>query len=257
MTSIATNNFWCLVPAAGSGQRMGAQLPKQYLALAGQPLIYTTLSRLHQAWPEAKLLVALHPEDQLWPQIEQQLRKAYPQLQLQTCTGGTTRAESVLNGLKYLAPLAQAQDWVAVHDVARPCITAQDLHQLYTNLAAHPVGGLLAMPVTDTIKLALTSSSALADPQVASTVNRENLWQALTPQMFRFQLLFTALQQALQQGLAITDEASALEAAGYHPVLVSGRRDNLKVTHPEDLSLATWFLQQQIQAINSSSTQGH
>lgn len=231
-----TNHLWCLLPAAGIGQRMGAGYPKQYLPLQGKTLLEVTLTRLHQSFPEATLVLPLHPQDRWWPTIRQRLQQQLPTLQLITVTGGAERADSVLQGLLALQDRAAEQDWVLVHDVARPCVRDSDLQQLWHQLQQHPVGGLLAAPVADTMKRGNAAS------EVITTVERQHLWHALTPQMFRYGLLKTALSHALAQNLPITDEASALEAAGYQPRLVEGRRDNLKVTRPEDLPLAEYLL---------------
>lgn len=243
-TSDPTNNapLWCLLPAAGIGQRMGSELPKQYLPLAGQTLLEVTLSRLYLAFPEAILVLPLHAEDLWWPAAELRFLKRYPNAKLLTCLGGKERADSVLNGLNALAAFAKPNDWVLVHDVARPCVTQQDLHQLYACLKDHPVGGLLAAPVADTMKRGKRGSEA---NEVSATVDRNQLWHALTPQMFRFNKLHSALSEGLAQGLNLTDESSALEAAGFKPLLIAGRRDNIKITHPEDLPFAELLLTHQ------------
>ena len=251
MNSLANNNLWCLLPAAGIGQRMGSELPKQYLPLAGQTLLEVTLSRLHLAFPNAILVLPLHPKDLWWSAVELRFLKHYPNAKLLTCLGGKERADSVLNGLNALAAFAQPDDWVLVHDVARPCVTQQDLHQLYKALQDHPVGGLLAAPVADTMKRGKRGKPSKigkhgsAANEVSATIDRNQLWHALTPQMFRYQKLHAALKQGLAEGLSLTDESSALEAAGYNPLLVTGRRDNIKITHPEDLPFAELLLAHQ------------
>lgn len=227
-------NYWWVVPAAGIGQRMQADRPKQYLELAGQSVLTTTLLRLHQAWPQARLVVAVQPDDPWWPACRAELKQAAPELVLMTAQGGAERADSVLAALDYLQPHAAAEDWVLVHDAARPCVQACDVVRLIQE--AQPDGGLLACPVADTLK------QADSEQKVATTVDRRALWQALTPQMFRYQALRSALQQALAAGVPLTDEASALEWAGIQPKLVLGRRDNIKITHPEDLALAEFLL---------------
>ncbi|SFX21862.1 2-C-methyl-D-erythritol 4-phosphate cytidylyltransferase [Marinospirillum alkaliphilum] len=238
---MTTAALWCVLPAAGIGQRMAADRPKQYLPLQGRTLLEVTLQRLHQAFPASPLYIPLHPQDHWWPAAAERLQQHCPNLQLVPVPGGQERADSVLSALQALEGLAAADDWVLVHDVARPCVTPTDLHNLWSQLHHHPVGGLLAAPVADTMK------RSDAQNQVLGTVDRQQLWHALTPQIFRYGLLKAALQQALQQGLTITDEASALEAAGYQPLLVTGRRDNIKITHPEDLPLAELLLQSQQQ----------
>ncbi|TVP61531.1 MAG: 2-C-methyl-D-erythritol 4-phosphate cytidylyltransferase [Halomonadaceae bacterium] len=227
-----------IIPAAGIGQRMQHHRPKQYLPLAGSTVLECTLQRLRQALPDTLLHVMLHPEDRGWANTD-----CAEDPTIVPVTGGASRAESVRLGLAALAPLAGADDWVLVHDVARPCVTVADIHRLLVMLAEHPVGGLLATPVTDTLK-------QVGDGHlVTATVDRSRLWRALTPQMFRYGLLSQALEQGAQLGWQVTDEASALEQAGHHPLVVPGRGDNLKVTLPEDLALAHWLLSRQ----NSSS----
>src|SRR5690554_3568499 len=241
----------CLLPAAGIGQRMGSNLPKQYLPLAGQTLLEITLSRLHLAFPQAALILPLHPEDSWWPAAELRFCKRYPKATLITCSGGKERADSVLNGLNALEALAKADDWVLVHVIARACVTQQDLKLLYSTLQDHPLGGLLAAPVADTMKRGKRGKPnkigkhGSATIEVSATIDRNQLWHALTPQMFRYQKLHAALKQGLAEGLSLTDESSALEAAGYNPLLVTGRRDNIKITHPEDLPFAELLLAHQ------------
>lgn len=231
---------WVVVPAAGVGRRMGSAVPKQYLPLMEQCVLSVTLSRLHEAWPSAQLLICLSmqdayfnenmvPEGAVWQRID----------------GGAERADSVWQGLLALEGRAQAQDWVAVHDVARPCVSVSELRTLAATLYNDPVGGLLAFPASDTMKRALPGQVC-----VQHTESRIDLWHALTPQVFRYGVLCQAMSDAYQRARAqaggiadiITDEASAVEALGLHPRLIAGRRDNLKITHPEDLTLAKQIL---------------
>ncbi len=151
--------------------------------------------------------------------------------------GGAERCHSVLNGLQALRQQAQPNDWVLVHDAARPCVRQADIEKLMTQLAEHPVGGLLAVPVRDTMKRADTGR------EIVETVNRDGLWHALTPQMFRLETLFNALQNVSNRGELVTDEAQAIEKTGQRPVLIEGHADNIKITHPQDLSLAEMYLQ--------------
>ena len=146
----------------------------------------------------------------------------------------------MLKALDYLAPLSEKEDWVLVHDAARPCVRTADVLQLKTILAEDPIGGILAAPVRDTMKRA-------TEGRIQTTVERAHLWHALTPQMFRFNLLYQALKAAISKQLPVTDESSALELAGYHPRIIEGQQDNIKITHPGDLQLAELYLQQQTQ----------
>ncbi|HMV40236.1 MAG: 2-C-methyl-D-erythritol 4-phosphate cytidylyltransferase [Proteobacteria bacterium] len=222
---------FAIVPAAGVGRRMGAAIPKQYLPLAGRCVLEHTLERLLAEPRIERIVVALGPEDGWWPGL-----KLSDPARIRRVNGGTERADSVLNGLRALEGLAGTDDWALVHDAARPCLAAEDLARLFTALADDPLGGLLAVPVRDTMK------RAAADGCVEHTVERERLWHALTPQMFRYGRLRDALEAAAAAGAVITDEASAIERAGLRPRLVEGRADNLKITRPEDLALAAFFL---------------
>ena len=230
---MSSARYWALIPAAGIGKRMGSAIPKQYLPLAGRPVIAHALTTLLDHPRVAGAVVAIGAEDAWWPTVAAGLTAATP---LWVVTGGAERCHSVLNGLETLRERADSTDWVLVHDAARPCLTAKDVDRLLAELADDPVGGLLAVPVRDTLK------QADATGRVAATVDRSQLWHALTPQMFRLGMLHEALRAALARGLLVTDEAAALEAAGLTPRLVEGRADNLKITRPEDLALAEFYL---------------
>lgn len=225
MTSAVLPAFWVVIPAAGVGSRMRADRPKQYLQLAGRCILEHTLDCFLDH-PQLKgLVLCLSVDDPYWPALP-----GASDPRIQRADGGNERADSVLNGLLRLLELgAQEDDWVLVHDAARPNLSRHDLDQLLLELADDPVGGLLAVPARDTLK------RAGADGRVAQTVDRSLIWQAYTPQMFHFAALHRALADALVAGVAITDEASALEWAGQAPRLVEGRADNLKITRPEDL----------------------
>ena len=226
--------YWAVVPAAGVGKRMQAERPKQYLEIDGRPLIEFAISRL-MADPHIEgVVVAISAEDTYWPRLEIALPKP-----LWIAEGGVERCHSVLNALQELAARAHDDDWVLVHDAARPCVRAEDIVRLIEQLADDPVGGLLAIPVRDTMK------RATPERRVVTTEEREGLWHALTPQMFRFGKLRHALEQALEEESLVTDEASAMELAEFEPLLVEGHADNIKVTRPEDLALATFYLHQQ------------
>lgn len=217
--------FWVVIPAAGIGSRMQADRPKQYLPLAGRSLIEHTLDCFLNHPSLQGLVVCLAEKDPYWAGLS-----CARDARISTAPGGRERADSVLNGLDaLLGQGAKPGDWVLVHDAARPNLAASDLHRLLETLADDPVGGLLAVPVRDTLK------QAGADRRVTATPDRSMFWQAYTPQMFRLETLHKALSGALAAGVAITDEASAMEWAGHAPLLVEGRADNIKVTRPEDL----------------------
>jgi len=221
--------FYALVPAAGFGARMGHDIPKQYLPLAGQPMIFHAINTLCSCSEIATVFVVLSPDDSLfhefdWTPFGDKLQTLY--------CGGHTRADTVLNGL--LASEIEPDDWVLVHDAARPCLTQAHLDKLIAELRDDAVGGILAVPVADTLK------RADAQGRIAHTEERGGLWQAQTPQMFRVGLL----AQALQHCSAVTDEASAIEALGLHPRLVAGDSGNFKVTYPQDLRLAELLLKE-------------
>jgi 2-C-methyl-D-erythritol 4-phosphate cytidylyltransferase len=221
--------YFAIVPAAGSGSRFGAERPKQYLTLLGRPLIFHTLAALCACPDIERVWVVLSPDDEYWRRYD--WTDLGPKLDTVLC-GGATRAESVANGLAAAALAAADDDWVLVHDAARPCLTSAMLGALVEELADDPVGGILAVPVADTLK------RADSEQRVAATEPRDGLWQAQTPQMFRYGLL----QDALARCREVTDEAGAVEALGLKPRLVRGEATNLKVTFPADLAMAEWIL---------------
>lgn len=218
-------HFWAVIPAAGVGARMRADRPKQYLPLAGRTLLEHTLDCFLDHPGLRGLVLALGRDDPYWPTLA-----CADDPRIQRADGGAERADSVLNALVKLEALgAASDDWVLVHDAARPNLARSDLDRLLGELADDPVGGLLAVPSRDTVKLVGT------DGKVARTLDRQLIWLAFTPQMFRLGALRQALQRGLASGAAITDEASAMELSGVAPRLIEGRADNLKVTRPEDL----------------------
>lgn len=224
--------YFAIVPAAGVGKRMQADRPKQYLPLCQHTVIEQTLTRLLQANVFSTIAVAISTEDPYWPTLP---IAQYPQIL--TAPGGKERADSVLSALKALQNQVDNCDWVLVHDAARPCITASDLHKLIATLKDDPTGGILAVPSHDTLK-------QVEGDNIQTTLDRRSVWRALTPQMFRYGVLKQALEQT-QGNPAITDEASALELTGLSVKIVEGRADNLKITQPDDLLLAQFYLEQQ------------
>lgn len=220
-----TPTFWAVIPAAGIGARMAADRPKQYLKLGGQTLLEHSLDGFLDHPTLNGVVVSVADDDPFWPTLP---CASHPRIR--RARGGRERADSVLNALLLLhAQGAEDDDWVLVHDAARPNLARSDLDKLLCELADDPVGGLLAVPARDTLK------RASVDGRVSTTVDRSTIWQAYTPQMFRLGLLHRALAECLVAEVAVTDESSAIEWAGYAPRLIEGRSDNIKVTRPEDL----------------------
>jgi 2-C-methyl-D-erythritol 4-phosphate cytidylyltransferase len=232
-----SSGCWVVVPAAGSGSRMQAALPKQYLHLNGETVLTRTLQKLLMLKPLSGIVVSVSADDTQFVQLP---LATHPLIS--SVIGGRERAHSVLNGLVHLLAVgAHKDDWVLVHDAARPCVTLASIHRLVnycqglsdTQMMA---GAILAAPVADTLKM------ANANLAITHTVPRESLWQAHTPQCFRLGHLHDALAQTLAAHVAITDEASAVEYCGGHVQLIADTRDNIKITSPEDLALAEFIL---------------
>lgn len=242
--SKSAKNYWAIVPAAGVGKRMGGNTPKQYLQVAGKLVIEHTLQRLLDHPKITGLIIALGDHDEYWSDVSINTHNKF-MLQVK---GGDERCHSVLNALQALEQLqagtnelnVTGSDWVLVHDAARPCIRAADIDLLIEQVEQHGQGGLLALPVRDTMKRQQADK-----PQVAETVDRTGLWHALTPQMFTLSALSNALSEAVNLGAVITDESSAMERIGISPVLVEGHEDNIKITRQPDLKLAEMYLQNQ------------
>jgi 2-C-methyl-D-erythritol 4-phosphate cytidylyltransferase len=219
-----------LIPAAGSGSRMAQERPKQYLSIAGRPMIEHAVRALLAASSIDTVFVVLTPGD---PYFKQYDWSAYGEKIAPLYCGGATRRDSVLNGLVAASSLLEPEDWVLVHDAARPCLGRTELERLIAEVSGDEIGGLLAVPVADTLKRADAAQRILA------TEPREGLWQAQTPQMFRHGVLIKALQQSGQ----VTDEAAAIEMLGLRPKLVEGAGSNMKVTYPADIAMAALMLE--------------
>ncbi len=224
--------YWAVVPAAGVGKRMNADRPKQYLPLLDKTVIEHTLMRLLKADVFSAVAVSISEEDPYWPELDIASNE-----KVITAAGGKERADSVLSALKAIRTLASDDDWVLVHDAARPCITTIDIIHLINSLKTDDVGGILALSSHDTLK-------NVQGDFIVETLDRRHIWRALTPQMFRYGLLKSALEAA-EGNPAITDEASALELKGLQPKIVEGRPDNIKITRPEDLALAQFYMEHQ------------
>ena len=223
---------FAIVPAAGQGTRIGDPVPKQYISLAGKPMVFHGLAALAKVARIERIFVVLAPGDRHWAKHDWSALGAKVE---PLFAGGAHRAQSVRNALDALGDRIGADDWVLVHDAARPCIRAELVEQFLDELDDDPVGGLLAMPVADTLK------SAAEGQRVAATIPRLNLWRAQTPQMFRY----AVLRRGLAERGDATDESQAVEAAGRAPRLVEGENGNLKVTFAEDIALAEMILARQ------------
>ncbi|MFA3759733.1 2-C-methyl-D-erythritol 4-phosphate cytidylyltransferase [Yersinia sp. 2466 StPb PI] len=233
--AVSLPDIIAVLPAAGIGSRMQADCPKQYLTVAGKTIIEHAIFSLLRHPRVQRIIVAIHPQDTQFSTLP---IAQDPRITL--VHGGEQRADSVMAGLQ----CAGQTEWVLVHDAARPCLHLDDLERLLSIIDHSHVGGILAAPVRDTMKRSEAVVQIGDHPAIAHTVDRQALWHALTPQLFPLELLKTCLARALREGAVVTDEASALEHCGYHPILVSGRSDNIKVTRPEDLALAEFYLTQ-------------
>lgn len=223
---------WAFVPAGGVGSRMRADTPKQYLPLGGVPVLRHAVIRLAMHPAVAGVVVGIAADDRWFGELGD--------LPIHAVTrAGPTRAATVLAGLDAIVEFADRNDRVLVHDAARPLVRVTDIDRLVAAGAAGEDGALLAMPVTDTVK------EAREDGRVEMTRKRDRLWRAATPQLFPVTTLHGALGDALAAGETITDEAAAMERAGYRPILVECAQDNIKITTPEDLRLAEWLLSRQ------------
>mgnify|MGYP003950255325 FL=1 len=223
--------LWAVVPAAGQGRRVGGAVPKQYLEIAGMPVLVHSLNRLAAVQQIDAIFVGISETDRHWHKLPLPAG-----MQVACYTGGQSRAETVWLGLQALQKCASADDWVLVHDAARPCVQVKDIDALISAVVPSLEGGLLAVPVTDTIKVANQDSTA------KQTMERRMLWRAQTPQLFRFSVLYTALQAVVHDLESISDESAAVEKLGLKPLIVQSDERNIKITNSKDLQLAEFFL---------------
>lgn len=235
------SKVWAVMPSAGSGQRMAQSIPKQYLELQGRPIIELTLATLLSEKRIQQVTVCIAENDEFWAKLDCAVNR-----KVTTTVGGATRAQSVLNGLLALSKKAKNNDWVLVHDAARPCLSTHLLSSMIDQLFDDKVGGILALPSNDTVKLACDTSdeSNQADLRIEKTLNRNQVWYAQTPQMFRYGVLKDALAKAIDSGADVTDEASAVEMSGQKPRLIRGESRNIKITRNEDLEMADLLMTQ-------------
>jgi len=217
---------------------MGSTIPKQYLTIDGTPLLLHALRRLSAVREIQKIIVVIHPEDSRWAELEKSIKEEFGN-RIITVMGGGERYQSVLNGLTALTEFAGKDDWVLVHDAVRPCVRTSDIENLIQKVSLHSIGGLLGSPVDNTLK------RVDKELTVIETVDRESYWNALTPQMFRFALLKESIQTVVVSGKQVTDEAGAMEVAGFKPIMIAGHKDNIKITVEADLVLASQILKNQ------------
>lgn len=223
MTMTSNTNHYCVViPASGTGSRFGGVTPKQYTQVAGKTILEHTLDCFLQCDFVKSIVVTLHPQDQHWSTLQLTDKR------IVTVTGGNTRAQSVLNALTLLSQSEHAQQWVMVHDACRPYLSVELIKRLVDAVQEDRVGGLLAIPATDTLK-------RVEGNRIVATIPRDQVWHAQTPQLFRLACLQDALSQALAQGQVVTDEASAIESAGLSPLVVEGDVSNIKITYAADI----------------------
>jgi len=225
--------YWSVIPAAGFGVRMNSNMPKQYLTINGKSILEYSLETFCQNSVINGVIVAIAEDDSHWDKLE---IASHPKIT--KVIGGKERCDSVLNSLRLLTTLAAPEDWVMVHDAVRPCLRKEDIEKLINKVGDHPVGGLLALPVLDTMKRTNENN------EIKETVERECLWHALTPQMFHLADLQMALDSCIKNKQIVTDEAQAMELSGYTPILVEGHSDNIKVTQQSDLKLIKLYLSQ-------------
>ena len=230
--------IWAVLPAAGIGRRMGSVIPKQYLTIDGAPLILHALRRLSAVSEIQKIIVVIHSEDNQWARLQESIVEEVEN-RIITVIGGDERYQSVLNGLTAITEFADKDDWVLVHDAVRPCVRTSDIESLISKVSLHSVGGLLGSSVDNTLKKVGVNLT------VIETVDRESYWNALTPQMFRLAQLKASLEAVVASGEQVTDEAAAMEVAGFKPIMIPGSKDNIKITVESDLLLASQILENQ------------
>ena len=236
-----TEKVWVVIPAAGIGKRMQSDIPKQYLTINDKTILEHTLNCFTSHPDVAGIIVILSSDDYYWKKIK--LSAEASKKPLYTVEGGKERSDSVMQGLDYLAMVERLDEksWVMVHDAARPCLLKKDIDRLLSIRSDSCVGGILASPVRDTMKRAVVGENA-GKNIISQTESRENLWHALTPQLFRLGEVKEALETCLEKGIVITDEASALEVMDKQVELVEGSSNNIKITQAADLELATLLL---------------
>ena len=230
------NRLWVVIPAAGIGKRMGVDIPKQYITVCDKAIIEHTVEKFTSRNDLQGILVILSNSDQHWSTLELSKNN-----KITTVTGGEERYKSVYNALCSLKNKAGDDDWILVHDAVRPCITTSEIDQFIADLDhLNGIGGILALPCFETMKKANTNH------EIEETIDRKFIWHAQTPQMFRYKKLFLAIEKIMNENIFITDEAMAMELAGYKPMLIQGTHSNIKITDQNDLKYLESFLRQEI-----------
>ncbi len=223
--------YWVVIPAAGVGKRMGIDKPKQYISVNNKTILEHTINCFIDREEIEAVVVAISKADEYWPDLAISKHE-----KIITAPGGVERYQSVFNGMDTLKNKANNDDWILVHDAARPCLNQSAIDRLMIELRTHDAGGILAMPCRDTMKRANEAG------EIIDTVERESLWHAQTPQMFKFGKLYSAIEKILNEDIVVTDEAMAMEISGYKPLLVQGHQENIKVTHKDDIKYLELYL---------------
>jgi 2-C-methyl-D-erythritol 4-phosphate cytidylyltransferase len=228
-----SNKYWVVMPAAGIGERMGSDIPKQYVSVCGKTIIEHTIDCFIDRNDIESIFVSISKSDRYWSTLP--ISKSE---KIVTVIGGDERYESVYNGLCNLKDKAADNDWVLVHDAVRPCLTQSIIDRFITDLNCHDVGGILALPCFETMK------KANKENEIEETIDRKFIWRAQTPQMFKYKKLLSAIERTINKNIVVTDEAMAMELSNYKPMLIQGDRDNIKITHKTDLKHLELFLGQ-------------
>ena len=227
-----SNKNWEVIPAAGIGKRMGSDIPKQYVSVRGKTVIEHTIDNFISRKEIQNICISISESDNYWSTLPISKNK-----KIITTVGGNERYESVYNGLRALQDKANDDDWVLVHDAVRPCLKKSIIDRLITDISSHDVGGILALPCFETMKRVNNSN------EVEETINRETIWRAQTPQVFKYQKLLLAIEKVINENIFITDEAMAMELSNHKPIVILGDENNIKITHKTDLKYLELFLE--------------
>jgi len=228
-----SNKYWVVIPAAGIGKRMGDDIPKQYISVCGKTVIEHTIDNFIGRNEIENICISISESDNYWPTLPISKNE-----KIITTVGGNERYESVYNGLRAIQDKATENDWVLVHDAVRPCLKKSIIDRLITDISSHDVGGILALPCSETMKRVNNSN------EVEETINRQTAWRAQTPQMFKYKKLLLAIEKVINEDIFITDEAMAMELSNHKPVVILGDENNIKITHKTDLKYLELFLEE-------------